>query len=147
MLFDFANVAVFLLFGIGFVLANLILAKILAPKAPTFEKSIPYECGETPEGTPWIRFNSRYYFFALIFLIFDVEVAFMYPVATVFRSWVKAGLGQVAFIEIFAFVGTLVVGLAYVWKKGYLEWIRNLSTTSERGRRAPITTREIRKVA
>src|SRR5580765_7664064 len=124
MLFQYGAVLLFLLFSIGFVLAQLILSRILAPRAPSLEKSTPYECGELPEGTPWIRFNPRYFVIALVFLIFDVEIALMYPAAVTFRSWVKAGRGKSALFEIVAFVGVLVLGLAYAWKKGYLEWVR-----------------------
>src|SRR6266446_3012033 len=99
MMFDFANVAVFLLFGVGFVLTNLVVARFLAPRAPSHEKLMPYECGEVPEGTPWIRFNARYYFFALVFLIFDVEIAFMYPCAVVFKAWIERGYGALVFAE------------------------------------------------
>lgn len=127
MLFNFANVAVFLIFAVGFVLANLVLARILAPKASNVLKSIPYECGELPVGSPWIRFNPRYYIYALVFLIFEVEIAFIFPCAVIFRDWVGRNLGAVAFIEIFAFVSVLVMGLVYVWKRGDLAWIRTVA--------------------
>jgi NADH-quinone oxidoreductase subunit A len=80
---------------------------------------IPYECGEVPEGTAWIRFNIRFYVFALVFIIFDVEIVFLMPWAVVFKQ-----LGSFAFIEGLVFIGILVVGLAYVWKKGDLEWVK-----------------------
>jgi NADH-quinone oxidoreductase subunit A len=131
MLFDFSTVLIFLLFSVGFVLAQLVLSRIVAPRAPSAEKSMPYECGEVPEGTPWIRFNPRYYVIALVFLVFDVEIALMYPAATTFKNWVDAGLGKPALYEILAFVGVLLVGLAYVWKKGYLEWIRVFNVSEE----------------
>ncbi|HLG19452.1 MAG TPA: NADH-quinone oxidoreductase subunit A [Bdellovibrionota bacterium] len=131
MLFDFANALVFAMFGIGFVLVSLFLARLLAPRRPTYEKSIPYECGELPVGTPWIRFNPRYYVFALIFIIFDVEIAFMYPCAVLFREWVGQGLGKVAYYEIAAFVGFLIAGLAYAWRRGDLEWIRSVARREE----------------
>lgn len=126
MLFDYANAIVFLLFGVGFILVSLTLSRLLAPRAPSARKEIPYECGEEPVGTPWIRFNPRYYMVALIFVVFDVEIAFIYPCATVFRQWVQGGLGRVAFLEIFAFAFVLLAGLVYVWKKGDLEWIRTV---------------------
>ena len=147
MLFDFANVLVFLAFGILFVFVSLVLSRVLAPRVPSLRKSQPYECGEPAVGTPWIRFNTRFYVVALIFLIFDAEIAFMYPCATLYRHWVQRGLGKVAFLEIGTFVGILIAGLVYVWKKGDLEWIRqvpsrekpdDLSTTeSNRSPRIP----------
>jgi NADH-quinone oxidoreductase subunit A len=78
-----------------------------------------YECGEIPEGSAWIRFNIRFYVLALIFIIFDVEIVFLLPWAVVFTK-----LGAFAFIEGIVFIGILAVGLAYVWKKGDLEWVK-----------------------
>ena len=126
MLFDYANVAIFLLFAVGFVLVSLTLSFLLAPRAPSAAKKTPYECGELPQGSPWIRFNARYYLFALVFLIFDVEVAFMFPCAAIFRQWVADGKGLIAFAEISSFALFLIVGLAYVWRRGDLEWIRTI---------------------
>jgi NADH-quinone oxidoreductase subunit A len=126
MLFDFAIVLVFLLFAVFFVFLSLTVAQILAPRAPSDLKATPYECGELPIGSPWIRFNPRYYFFALVFLIFDVEIALMFPVAVVFKDWVAQGHGFLAFLEIFTFVGILITGLIYVWRKGDLSWIRTV---------------------
>jgi NADH-quinone oxidoreductase subunit A len=87
---------------------------------------MPYECGEDPVGDTHIKFNARFYVIALIFLIFDVEIVFLFPWAVVFRQ-----IGVLAFVEMFIFIGILLVGLAYVWAKGDLEWIRSIQTTSE----------------
>ncbi|MFH1263050.1 MAG: NADH-quinone oxidoreductase subunit A [Pseudomonadota bacterium] len=133
MLFDFASALVFLLFGVIFVFVSITIARLLAPRAPSPEKETPYECGELPVGTPWIRFNPRYYLFALIFLVFDVEIAFMFPCAVVFRDWIDRGVGKVAFLEIAAFVGILIVGLAYVWRKGDLTWVKTISPDQGKG--------------
>jgi NADH-quinone oxidoreductase subunit A len=129
MLFDFANVAVFLMFSVGFVILNLLLSRVLAPRAPHYEKSIPYECGEMPVGSPWIRFNPRYYVIALIFVIFDVEVAFLIPCAVAFRSWVETSpaAAKIAFLEVGLFLLILFLGLVYEWKKGYIHWVQNIS--------------------
>ncbi|MFH1018397.1 MAG: NADH-quinone oxidoreductase subunit A [Pseudomonadota bacterium] len=124
MLFAFSTVLVFLAFSIIFVMAMLGVQRLLAPRAPSIEKGTPYECGEPAVGTPWIRFNPRYYVIALVFLIFDVELAFMYPCAVTFKDWVENGLGVPALLEIGAFVAVLLVGLAYAWKRGYLEWVK-----------------------
>jgi len=78
-----------------------------------------YECGETPEGSAWIQFNIRFYVFALIFIIFDVEIIFLLPWAVVFNR-----LGLFAFVEGLIFIAILVVGLAYVWAKGDLAWVK-----------------------
>ncbi len=120
MLFGF--VSVFIFFGVGFLLLalTLILSRLIQSKGKAGpDKYIPYECGEVPEGSAWIRFNIRFYVVALIFIIFDVEIVFLLPWAAVFKK-----LGTFAFVEGLVFMGILAVGLAYVWKKGDLEWVK-----------------------
>lgn len=109
----------FLVVGIAFVVVNLIAWKILRPSRFSEEKLTTYECGENPQGSAWIQFNIRFYVFALIFIVFDVEAAFLLPWAVVFKE-----LGPLAFVEGLVFIGILAVGLAYVWRKGDLEWVR-----------------------
>jgi NADH-quinone oxidoreductase subunit A len=120
----FASVLAFLLVACVFLAVTLLAGKLLRPATPSREKGMVYECGEAPLGGGWFNFNPRFYVVALVFLIFDVEVAFTFPVATVFRRWVAAGEGAVAFFEIAAFVLVLALGLAYVWRKRDLEWLR-----------------------
>ena len=126
MLFNLANILVFIGLGFGFILVTLTLGKLLRPSTPLEnpDKLKIYECGEIPITQAWFNFNPRFYIVAIVFLIFDVEVAFTYPVAAVFKRWVAAGDGQLAFAELFVFVAILVLGLAYVWKKGDLEWVK-----------------------
>ena len=124
--FHFANVVLFSMTAIGFVLISLVGGKFLRPDAPSAEKSMIYECGEKPIGRAWYNFNPRFYLVALVFVIFEVEVAFMYPVAAVYKSFVDKGEGLLAFGEIFLFVAILAVGLAYVWAMGDLEWVKGL---------------------
>ena len=124
MLMTYASVLAFFVVAGGFVLVALIFGKLIRPQKPYSEKRETYECGEAPVGPAWFNFNPRFYIVALIFIIFDVEIAFIYPVATVFRRWVDQGSGWFAFIEIFVFVAILLLGLVYVWVKGDLEWIR-----------------------
>jgi NADH-quinone oxidoreductase subunit A len=121
MLFNFANVLVFLILGILFVGITLILTRIFRPSAPGEVKLSTYECGEPTVGTSWIQFNIRFYIIALIFIIFDAEIVFLYPWAVVFRK-----LGWFAFVEMMIFIFILLVGLAYVWRKGDLDWIKTL---------------------
>ncbi len=123
MLFNFANVLVFLVVGCVFVVLNTTLSRLLHTKLFTEEKFIPYECGEDPIGDTRVKFNTRFYVIALIFLIFDVEIVFLFPWAVVFRS-----IGLLAFVEMLVFIAILLVGLAYVWAKGDLEWIRSFQT-------------------
>jgi NADH-quinone oxidoreductase subunit A len=126
MQFNLANILVFIGLALGFLIMTLTIGKFLRPSTPTPEKSEIYECGEHAVSQAWFNFNPRFYIIALVFLIFDVEVAFTYPVAVVFRRWVANGAGWFAFGELFLFVGILVLGLAYVWRKGDLEWIRKV---------------------
>lgn len=117
MLFNFANILVFIIFGALFVGVNLIISRIIQTRNPHPGKLSTYECGEIPVGTSWIQFNIRFYVIALIFLIFEVEIIFLFPWAVVFKE-----LGAFAFVEMMIFVFILLVGLAYVWAKGDLEW-------------------------
>ena len=128
MQFDLANVLVFAFLGGGFLAATLFIGSLLRPNTPDPEKLGIYECGEKPVQQAWFNFNPRFYIIALIFLIFDVEVAFTYPVAAVFKRWVVDGAAGFAFVELFVFVAILIIGLAYVWRKGDLEWIRRLKS-------------------
>ena len=115
-----SSVLSFLFVGIAFVVVNLILWKILRPSRFSEEKLTTYECGENPTGSAWIQFNIRFYVFALIFIVFDVEAVFLLPWAVVFKE-----LGWLAFVEGLVFIAILAVGLAYVWRKGDLEWVRS----------------------
>ncbi len=117
MLFDFSVAFTFFLIGAAFIGVNLLISRMLQPRHPTAGKLSTYECGEQPIGQSWIQFNNRFYVIALIFLIFDVEVAFLFPWAAVFKK-----LGLFAFVEMVVFVAILLVGLAYVWRKGDLQW-------------------------
>ena len=126
MLFDFANVLVFTLLGLGFVGVNLLIGKLLRPSNPQERKLSTYECGEPATGSAWVNFNIRFYLVALIFIIFEVEIAFIFPVATVFRQRMESGQGLFAFVEILVFVGILFLGLIYAWAKGDLEWVKKV---------------------
>jgi NADH-quinone oxidoreductase subunit A len=119
MLFEFANVLAFLIVGCLFILVNNILSRLFHTRLFSAEKAIAYECGEDPIDDARIKFNIRFYIIALIFLVFDVEIAFLFPWAVVFRQ-----IGLIALVEMFVFIGMLLVGLAYVWAKRDLEWIR-----------------------
>jgi NADH:ubiquinone oxidoreductase subunit 3 (subunit A) len=115
----YGTILVFLVVAIGFLATNLIAWWVIRPSRFSEEKLTTYECGENPTGSAWIQFNIRFYVFALIFLIFDVEAVFLLPWAVVFRK-----LGVLALAEGFLFLAILGVALAYVWRKGDLEWVR-----------------------
>lgn len=102
--------------------------KLLAPHHPNPEKLSSYECGEETTGNAWLPFNSRFYVIALVFLLFDVEMVFIFPWATVFGSHqinnIEPRWGWLALTEMFVFLGILILGLVYVWVKGDLDWIK-----------------------
>jgi NADH-quinone oxidoreductase subunit A len=114
-----ASILVFLVTVIALLIFILVLWKVLRPERFSEEKLTTYECGEEPVGNAWIQFNIRFYVFALIFIVFDVEAVFLLPWATVFKS-----IGPLAYFEGLVFIGILVVALAYVWRKGDLAWVR-----------------------
>jgi NADH-quinone oxidoreductase subunit A len=146
--------------GIGFIFVHLIVGKLIRPSKPHSEKLTIYECGEPTIGSAWIQFDLRFYVIALLFVIFDVEVAFFFPWAVVFghattiakdhpvdsvrvqqaRNELLGGaeitpasqraaqqLAWLAFWDIIIFFGTLLVGFAYLWKRGDLAWVRSLA--------------------
>ena len=114
-----ASILVFLAAVLGLLLGALVLWGVLRPSRFSEEKLTTYECGEDPVGNAWIQFNIRFYVFALIFVVFDVEAVFLLPWATVFKE-----LGFIAYLEGLVFIAILVVALAYVWRKGDLAWVR-----------------------
>lgn len=117
MLTEFGKVLIFFLLGIVFVGGGLAVAWLLRPRRPYAEKLATYECGEEPLGNAWVRFNIRFYVIALIYLVFAVEVVFLFPWALVYRS-----MGLVAFLEMAVFLAVLIIGFIYVWAKGDLDW-------------------------
>jgi NADH:ubiquinone oxidoreductase subunit 3 (subunit A) len=114
-----ASILIFLVTVVGCLLFALVLWWFLRPNRKSEEKLTTYECGENPVGSAWIQFNIRFYVFALIFVVFDVEAVFLLPWAAVFKS-----LGPLAYVEGLVFIAILVVALAYVWRKGDLAWVR-----------------------
>ncbi|MBE0566641.1 MAG: NADH-quinone oxidoreductase subunit A [Krumholzibacteria bacterium] len=123
----FATVLVFVLVGFAFAGLALGVAKLLRPSAPNPNKLTTYECGELPRGSSWVRFNVRFYLIALFFIVFDVEIIFLFPWAVVFKQlYPVPGLGAVVFWEMVIFLSILSLGLAYVWVKGDLDWVKKL---------------------
>jgi NADH-quinone oxidoreductase subunit A len=125
---EFGKILLFLIIGFILVGSTFFVSKLIAPNNPTPEKLTSYECGEEPEGNSWMQFNPKFYVIALIFLLFDVEMVFIFPWATVFGSHeliaADARWGWFSLTEMFAFVGILILGLVYVWVKGDLEWVK-----------------------
>jgi NADH-quinone oxidoreductase subunit A len=150
------TILVFLAVGVVFLSANLILGWLIRPNRPTPQKSEIYECGEKAEGSAWIQFDLRFYVVALLFVIFDVELAFFFPWAVVFGSSVQMAdptrpaemrleaaktispsatappstevmhsFAWFTFLELLVFFSILLLGFAYLWKRGDLEWVRS----------------------
>jgi NADH-quinone oxidoreductase subunit A len=114
---SYVYVFAFFVVGVVFVTALLTVARLIAPKKATPEKLRTYESGEEPVGQAWGRYPTHFYVFALLFVVFDVEVIFLFPWAVLFRS-----LGVTGLIEVIVFILILVVGLYYAWKKDALNW-------------------------
>lgn len=129
MLSDFGILLLFIVGAFAFIAIVLFIARLLRPNKPNVEKNSTYESGEEPVGNANIQFNIRFYVVALIFVLFDVELVFLFPWATVFgqEQLIKetGGLwGWFALGEVTLFVIILSLGLAYVWVKGYLDWVK-----------------------
>ena len=160
-----AFLLLFLVVGIGFIFVHLMAGKFIRPNKPDAEKKTIYECGEPTIGSAWIQFDLRFYVVALLFVIFDVEVAFFFPWAVVFgtsnrvadagpeavaaaekgeqllpapatsRPEPAAGdlasagrrLAWIAFADIAVFFGVILVGFAYLWRRGDLDWVRSMA--------------------
>jgi NADH-quinone oxidoreductase subunit A len=125
---EFGKILIFLITGIIMVCFAFFMNRMLAPRNPNPEKLTSYECGEEPTGNSWLPFNSRFYVIALVFLLFDVEMVFVFPWAIVFGNHeinkFDPRWGWLALTEMFVFLGILILGLVYVWVKGDLDWIK-----------------------
>jgi len=132
--FDFANVFIFIILGLAMTFVIITISKILAPRVQDNpDKFTTYECGERPVGSAWILFNFRFYAVALAFLIFDIELAFVFPCVVIFKKWLKGGVGFLALIEVVVFVFVLFLGLIYMWSRGDLKWTKEVPAELEEG--------------
>jgi len=123
---EFGKILIFLITGILAVGFAFFVSRLISPNNPNPEKLTSYECGEEPTGSAWINFNIRFYLVALVFVVFDVELAFMYPVVAVYKDWLQSGRGLFALTEMLLFIAVLAIGLVYVWVKRDLEWVKQL---------------------
>jgi NADH-quinone oxidoreductase subunit A len=114
------SIGVFVGLGLVFWGVTLFAAHLARPKRPTAEKMTTYECGTEPVGRAWYQVHARYYIYALLFVLFDVEVAFLYPWASIYRR--LQGYQMLLFIDVLIFLAILVFGLVYAWRKRALEW-------------------------
>lgn len=118
LLHDYSFVAGFLIIGIGFVVVNSILPLLISPRSRGTRAQDPYESGEVPIGNAWVQFDVNYYLFALIFIAFDVEAAFLFPVLVAYREMP----GAAALVEVTLFLALLSFAIGYAWKKGLFKW-------------------------
>ena len=117
MLQGWLSIVIMIGLGVAFSLGSVVLSQLLGPKRPTPEKLAPYECGMPPVGDARERQSVKFYLVAMIFLLFDIEVAFLYPWAMALRS-----LGWAGFVQVVLFMALLLAGYVYVWRKGALDW-------------------------
>ncbi|MDH5559603.1 MAG: NADH-quinone oxidoreductase subunit A [Deltaproteobacteria bacterium] len=111
---------------------NLFVSSLIRPNNPNEQKETVYDCGELPVGPGFTQFNMRFYLVAFVFVIFDVEIAFMYPVTVIFKDMVNSGWGILAFVEIALFIIILLVGFIYAWSQGGLEWAKSIKSQFEK---------------
>jgi NADH-quinone oxidoreductase subunit A len=117
MLDSYLPIITLIVIALGFACASIILSGMIGQKKPSAVKLAPYECGMPPVGSARERFSVKFYIIAMLFIVFDIEVVFMYPWAVMFKR-----LGMFGFVEMGVFILILLVGYVYVWKKGALEW-------------------------
>lgn len=154
-------VLIFLAAGVVLLMTPLVAGRLVRPDRPSAEKGAVYECGEPTVGPAWVQFDLRFYVVALLFVIFDVELAFFFPWAVVFGSATRSAdpslsadqraaaaeslgaagdagpgamgtLAWVAFADLLVFFGVLLVGFAYLWRRGDLDWVRSYAGQTDR---------------
>jgi NADH-quinone oxidoreductase subunit A len=132
----FGEVLLFIISGIVFILVTLFVSKLIRPDRPNPEKLSTYESGEEPISSAWSQFNIRFYIVALIFLLFEVEIVFLFPWSTIFANKkliaeTNGAWGWFSLLEMLIFIAVLALGLAYAWVNGYLDWVKPNPTPTE----------------
>jgi NADH-quinone oxidoreductase subunit A len=123
MLANYFPVLMFMLVGVAFGCAPMVMGKLLGPNRPDSEKLSPFECGFEPFEDSRMKFDVRYYLIAILFILFDLEIAFLFPWASIFKEIVATESVRVfGFIEMIVFIGILAIGYVYAWAKGALDW-------------------------
>jgi NADH-quinone oxidoreductase subunit A len=123
MLDNYFPILVFILVGLAFGCVPILLGWLIAPNRPDSEKLSAFECGFAPFEDARMKFDVRYYLIAILFILFDLEIAFLFPWASIFKEIVDTNAVKLfGFIEMFVFIGILVVGYVYAWAKGALDW-------------------------
>jgi len=137
--FNISPLTQILVFAIGgtlFVILALFTSLLIRPNRPNPQKLSSYESGETPQGIAWVQFNMRFYVLALIFILFEVEIVFLFPWAVVFandalNAETSGNWSWFAFVEMLLFIVILSIGLIYAWRMGHLDWVKSKPIVSE----------------
>lgn len=132
-----ADILLFTLAGVGFIVTTLLVSRLIAPNRPDAVKNSTYESGEAALGKPWPQTGSGYMILALLFLLFEVEIVLLFPLAALFGSTPDDGLRMVVWLEIVAFVVLLAAALAYAWVNGHLDWMKP-SAGRQQNYRSPV---------
>lgn len=133
---EFGTILIFIFGALTFVVVGLTAAKLIRPNRPNYEKLTTYESGEDTIGSAWGQFNMKFYIVALIFLLFEVEILYLFPWGVIFgdkeliesTDWAWA---HFALIEMFIFIIVLALGLVYAWRKGFLDWVKPVQKISD----------------
>lgn len=132
----FGEVLLFIIAGIVFILVTLLVSRLVQPNRPNPEKLSTYESGEEAVSTAWSQFNIRFYIVALVFLLFEVEIVFLFPWSTVFAdqnllAQTHGAFGWYSLVEMIIFIAVLALGLAYAWVNGFLDWVKPNPTPTQ----------------
>lgn len=133
---EFGKILIFLIGGLLFLLASFLVARLVRPNRPNEQKLETYESGEQALGTAWAQFNMRFYIVALMFILFEVEIVFLFPWSTVFANKelireTNGAWGWFSLVEMILFIFILALGLAYAWIHGLLDWVNPVSKTTD----------------
>jgi NADH-quinone oxidoreductase subunit A len=126
------EVLLFVAVGTALCLGALLFGMLVRPKNPGGLKGEIYECGEPTIGSAWVQFDLRFYVVALLFVAFDVEITLLYPWAVVYKDYIARGQGSAAFWAMIFFLGLIGIGFLYLWRFGYLDWVRAATKDKER---------------
>jgi NADH-quinone oxidoreductase subunit A len=133
---EFGKILIFLIGGLLFLSASFLVARLVRPNRPNDQKLETYESGEQALGTAWAQFNMRFYIVALMFILFEVEIVFLFPWSTVFANKelireTNGAWGWFSLVEMILFIFILALGLAYAWIHGLLDWVNPVSKTTD----------------
>ena len=134
MLIHYQPVVLFMVLAIGLAVLAYGLGMLISPSHPDDEKNTAYECGFDPFEEARMPFDVRFYLVAILFIIFDVEGALLFPAAAVYKKFNEVGAGGTALISILIFIGVLIEGIVYCWRKGDLDWVKSFQISPGQGR-------------